>query len=359
MASRIDTEALVAEYRDFYVYEYMVTSAGALLVYHYALTFSDEITQWRRPKLSGAFILYISNRYLILADYIFSMPFWKLSNNPTMYSNLECEGEALALRILSAAAYVPWAAFSGLRAWALKRDCPWLALIVFVLSLSPLVVNTTATHWDTGPVIDPLWTPGCYMGQDVPPSLYVLMARPVQPMAHSTRSAVAVLGRLPLIVADLIVIFITWTTQYKHIRDGRTLGKRKTIMSVLLWNGTLYFLVITILDVLQMALSIQSRFTVSNTDSTASSLSAFINPLTAMLVSNFLVNLRNAADSSAHPESLSSLGTLEFKVIGELGSTISGPGETETWGDEDSEDPTCSNDTELPMRRMQGKEADP
>ncbi|KAI0363491.1 hypothetical protein BV20DRAFT_123703 [Pilatotrama ljubarskyi] len=85
-----------------------------------------------------------------------------------------------------------------------------------------------------------------------------------------------------------------------------------------------------------MALSLQAVFDVSNSSSTASNLSLFINPLTAILVSEFLTDRRKAADSSTHPESFATLGTLDFRVLGDLGSTIPGPGEESTW-DEDHE----------------------
>ncbi|KAI0363488.1 hypothetical protein BV20DRAFT_123300 [Pilatotrama ljubarskyi] len=161
-------------------------------------------------------------------------------------------------------------------------------------------------------------------------------------MYHLQQRNIAILGRLPLIIADIIVTAITWSTQYRYIRNVHELGSRMTIMAVLMRNGTIYFVVITTLAIFQMALSIQARYgTPHPGDFTPTNLSIFINPLTAMLVSNFLVDLRKAADASAHQQSLSSLGTLEFRMIGELGSITPGPGETGAWEDESSERSSC------------------
>ena len=39
-------------------------------------------------------------------------------------------------------------------------------------------------------------------------------------------------------------------------------------------------------------------------------------------MSSFLNDLRKAADSNAHQESLSSMGTMEFRVIGSIGASL-------------------------------------
>ncbi|CDO68220.1 hypothetical protein BN946_scf184913.g10 [Trametes cinnabarina] len=50
----------------------------------------------------------------------------------------------------------------------------------------------------------------------------------------------------------------------------------------------------------------------------------FIEPLTAILVASFLSALRKAADARTYQESLSSMGSLEFRVVGSFGAN---PGE--------------------------------
>ncbi|KAI0354475.1 hypothetical protein OH77DRAFT_504251 [Trametes cingulata] len=59
---------------------------------------------------------------------------------------------------------------------------------------------------------------------------------------RATLSTVSVLCRLPLIVADIVVTAITWSTQHQHARDLHMLGERRSLMGVFLRNGIQYFL---------------------------------------------------------------------------------------------------------------------
>ncbi|KAI0354474.1 hypothetical protein OH77DRAFT_1426054 [Trametes cingulata] len=84
-----------------------------------------------------------------------------------------------------------------------------------------------------------------------------------------------------------------------------------------------------------------------------------------MLISNFLIDLRKAADASADHGSLDTLGTLEFKIMGELRSTILGPGETLVRDSDCAQDEgssaqrsTCPDEAELRTGRTQGTKAD-
>ena len=42
-------------------------------------------------------------------------------------------------------------------------------------------------------------------------------------------------------------------------------------------------------------------------------------------MSTFLIELRNAADSNAYQTSISSMGSLEFRVVGSIGASLSNP----------------------------------
>ncbi|KAJ8495525.1 hypothetical protein ONZ51_g1642 [Trametes cubensis] len=51
----------------------------------------------------------------------------------------------------------------------------------------------------------------------------------------------------------------------------------------------------------------------------------FNEPITAILVSTFLIELRKAADSEAYQTSISSMSSLEFRVVGSIGASLSNP----------------------------------
>ncbi|KAI0354478.1 hypothetical protein OH77DRAFT_1521745 [Trametes cingulata] len=111
------------------------------------------------------------------------------------------------------------------------------------------------------------------------------------------------------------------------------------------------------------------QFGVAAPGQTRGILSTFINPcehlLAAMLIANFLIELRKAAVASVDHGSFDTFGTLEFtEIIGELRSTILGPGETLVRDSDCAEDEgssvqcsMCHDEAELRTWRTQGTKA--
>ncbi|KAL1938175.1 hypothetical protein VTO73DRAFT_11819 [Trametes versicolor] len=85
----------------------------ALLVYEYVITLDQEIALFCKRKKTGATWLFFTTRYLALLTYslLGSVTFMSMSDR-----------------------YLPWAAFSGLRALAMSGMNWWLASGVFVLA---------------------------------------------------------------------------------------------------------------------------------------------------------------------------------------------------------------------------------
>ncbi|KAJ3015465.1 hypothetical protein NUW54_g1040 [Trametes sanguinea] len=153
------------------------------------------------------------------------------------------------------------------------------------------------------------------------------------PLPTPSSRSFAIVARLPLILADIAVILITWRTQYAGHRLSSSANKRLTFATVMMKDGTMYFVVLTLLNICQMIFEILGVFT----DSTGPGiLSKFIEPftlavasvsLTAILVSSFLTALHKAASAATNQDSLLSMGTVEFRVIGSIGASLPGPGE--------------------------------
>ncbi|TBU55130.1 hypothetical protein BD310DRAFT_826441, partial [Dichomitus squalens] len=95
-------------------------SLAALLAYDYIITFNSEVTLfWMGGHLSGATILFLLNRYVTLAERIVSVSSFPYSVEvclPTVSSSF------VATVVLRAVQYLPWAAFSTLRSYALCPD---------------------------------------------------------------------------------------------------------------------------------------------------------------------------------------------------------------------------------------------
>ncbi|KAI0350764.1 hypothetical protein OH77DRAFT_1439629 [Trametes cingulata] len=296
---------------------YCAMSAAALLTYYHFMTIHEEVNQLLRPKLTGSFILYMLNRYVPLIVVLYNAPFWSFSTSDLG----KCRAQQISWTTLELFQYLIWAVFSSLRVYALRVHVFW-AVVIFTGSISPLVINAVTTLWVTY-YIDPL--SGCTPDDEIPANLILWRLSPRPAM-------LAILARLPIILADIAVLVITWVTQYADYKNIRMLNRKNSLVTVLLRNDTpngLMDRTITSLNLLHMLLSILPQYIdlPSNDYFIPENVSIFIEPLNAILVSSFLTDLHNAAQSKTYNQSLSSMGTLQFRVVGSLGSALPAPRE--------------------------------
>ncbi|TBU54371.1 hypothetical protein BD310DRAFT_828167, partial [Dichomitus squalens] len=112
---------------------------------------------------------------------------------------------------------------------------------------------------------------------------------------------VEVVTRSSLIASDLVVLCVTWyQTHDSAALSIRSLGRR-SFASILFLNGTIYFLALLILSVLQMSFTL-NRVAESGGNLVTSVVIVLEEPLTSILTSRFLIDLqraqRNLVDSS-------------------------------------------------------------
>ncbi|KAH9913152.1 uncharacterized protein BXZ73DRAFT_82000 [Epithele typhae] len=161
----------------------------AILIFDYILTSGREIELFWKRRVSGATILFICNRYLSLVSQILTLISYRAFTDKV----------------------IPPAAFSAMRALALSKSRP-LAILVFLLSIVNVGFDFGTFQYQTGSVSDPVW--GCLV-DDVPFSQALLISGEV-------------LSRSLLILADGILIFLTWKT----LRPAGTTGD---------YRGVVYF----------------------------------------------------------------------------------------------------------------------
>ncbi|RPD78572.1 hypothetical protein L226DRAFT_610463 [Lentinus tigrinus ALCF2SS1-7] len=289
--------------------KYVYSASTAVLVYDILLTMDREVKLFWTGQFSGATIVYVAVRSMGLLVNILGFG----THIPTL-DQKSCDAVTKAWDALEALEYLPSAVFSGMRAFALTRRWYWGALI-FVLALSPVAVNLTDliiyTFGAAWPVI------GCYMA-----------TRPMKTWIHTL---VLVLSRAPLITADILLIIITLRTlRYGSgaFLNAVRVRKRRSLSDVMLWNGMLYFVAITILNILVLVLNVGG----TETSGVAGWVGAFAPPLNTILISRFLLDLQEANsqdvglagdDTYLFTESIVSVGTLNFpRVFGSIGSTI-------------------------------------
>ncbi|TFK80700.1 hypothetical protein K466DRAFT_636333, partial [Polyporus arcularius HHB13444] len=159
-----------------------------------------------------------------------------------------------------------------------------------------------------------------------------------------SHNADVIIDRTCLIAADLILIYVTWYTLGRKAFSN----SHHSFVGVLLQDGTIYFMVLLLLNILHLV------FTMLAIDTPlqgASNVSSFTEPVTATLVSRFLIHLQAAnrrtlhidTDNYAHHgATVPSLGTLVFdRVVGPMESTLS------HGGADDSSEGRTSDETQV------------
>ncbi|KAI0685066.1 hypothetical protein C8T65DRAFT_748277 [Cerioporus squamosus] len=309
MSSTDDANAIASEDLTFLISNYCANAGSGLVVYEYMITFGREVELFWKGRLTGAAILFFFNRYLSLLVNVYG-----LLENMHVSDKMCVRSARLHYRwsgrlIIS---YFPWAVFSALRAFALTKNWP-LATLIFLLSMVPLGVNFA--HFAFNSTGENFFT-GCLTTDDVSSEL----AKQCMYVACMT-----IASRTCLITADILLIYVTWFNMYR--RNGpRHPGVRNRFLHILLRDGTIYFVVLAILNILHLTLSLLSiEYAISN----ISFVTQFSEPLTTILISRFLLNLQAANRRVLHLSFDSTLaassqaGTLVFeRLVGSLGESL-------------------------------------
>ncbi|RPD53394.1 hypothetical protein L226DRAFT_617444 [Lentinus tigrinus ALCF2SS1-7] len=307
MSSTSDADA-IASYESIVVNNYCVLAASVFLLYEYIITIDREVNLFWQGASIWVSALFLSNRYISFVNNALAViEFAHISDE-------SCASMAKGLAVFSFVNYLPWAIFSGLRAYALCRGII-LSIFIFLLALAPIPINTARFSFNLTGVNDPQW--GCFAEDSIPPSLGLKFV---------------IISRTGLIISDTLLIGLTWWALPKNTISFTTLRKvGVSLTTVLLRDGTLYFGVLLIMNVLHLAFSLSSMF--GFTDNGASNITAFTEVVTAVLVSRFLLNLQEsnkaAVKGMSSVDQLSTVSegrTLSFaRVMDSLGESI-GPG---------------------------------
>ncbi|RDX51235.1 hypothetical protein OH76DRAFT_318540 [Lentinus brumalis] len=156
--------------------------------------------------------------------------------------------------------------------------------------------------------------------------------------SHKPRRLTAI-SRSSLILADVVLIVITWgTIPNRHIakREPSSLLAR-----ILLLDGTVYFIMLLILNSLHITFTLLSIFGTGG----SSNMTAFTEPVTSVLTSRFLLDIQEASRRSAAAMSTggseSSSGVLYFSTSRASWSSFSRDLSTPMAFSFQSESPSC------------------
>ncbi|KAJ3527281.1 hypothetical protein NM688_g8150 [Phlebia brevispora] len=206
------------------------------------------------------------------------------------------------------------AVFSALRVFALLDRGYFTSIVVFLLSIVPVVTNI---YGDKNLVYvyvdDPVLGCSCYFESFVPFSVDYARKQGVLCLCASTDT--------------LHIIIVTWTKTYQLSRGSRSLGLR-SISTVLFRDGSIYFIALFILNALQLFLDVIPSIAILEPVSNLNQV------LPSILISRFLVNLRLVDRSQdgvmSEGKSLSVLSTPNFcaptatidRVVGPMGESL-------------------------------------
>ncbi|RPD54830.1 hypothetical protein L226DRAFT_616508 [Lentinus tigrinus ALCF2SS1-7] len=302
MSTQDETAALVAAYQD-YQNEYIVFYASLMpIVYDYLINLDREVGLFWTGKITGASALYFATRYISML--------YVIMNTVTSAPNLSLESCNLLVRAgltTNSLQFLAPAIFAGLRAFVLTKNHV-VSLLILILSLAPFVVNMYQYHEDISGIV----IPGFGCGQSHSVTLSELLI-------------VTAFSRGGSIIADFLLVVATW----RNLKTGVTYGNRASLASIMLWNGSLYFIILFILNTLHLSFTLASILGPQSGTTTAQ----FTIPLTDVLVCRFLLDLQEASrqdvrfdvddvQESSFSGSTGVRSVIFARVLGSIGSTI-------------------------------------
>ncbi|OBZ67914.1 hypothetical protein A0H81_12146 [Grifola frondosa] len=241
-----------------------------------------------------------------------------LSASLLHHSVKSCRAPVILEEIFVVVAYIVVAVFSALRVYAIwNRD--WRPFIL-VLLVGIVVPATNLYHYarsSPAAFLPPL--AGCGEAVNLTPE---------QLLRYSSASVVlSTVTHSCAIATDALVLVLTWAKTFGIKRAAMSLHIKATLSTLLLRDGTLYFAILLLLNVVDLV--------VLQSDVIFNPLPIFIDVFTCILISRFMLNLREVfySDDPLHDHSaslVSRFSNVNFasNVIGNLGAPLAYDGWT-------------------------------
>ncbi|EIW64011.1 uncharacterized protein TRAVEDRAFT_67927 [Trametes versicolor FP-101664 SS1] len=259
---------LVDEVQTLFNETYYTFAAFALLAYEYVITFDREVRLVWGGGVTGANTLFVLNRYWLFFQYVTQV----VTTYPI--SQTSCTVVGYMVIVGNGGPPFIWAVFSTLRGYALSGRKWWVAILIFAFFL-PDIVLTAIYYSRLVPIaVEPPFN--CLLASNLPEATWIQFT---------------IASRVCLIVGDLIVLIVTWHSTFGITRAARVANIRMSLTTAILKDGTLYFACLLILNVVNI---------IVNAVPNSSAVSAFQDPVTSILVSRFLLNLRDTLGGDVH-----------------------------------------------------------
>ncbi|KAI0777959.1 hypothetical protein BC629DRAFT_1594680 [Irpex lacteus] len=293
------SDANLAALRSFLTANQIVIASAALYYYEWLVTFDQEITHIWARRWTVATWIFALNRYSTFFDLLgHLLPTtneYEISQSCTWVFGVEVTFELLQLLIS--------ALFTALRAYALSSRNVWIFLVVFLFSVYPFITNMLLRVHET--ILFSSMAPFTVCESVTPFSDSVTLGQP-----YKIRQA----------VADCLVLAITWNKAIGAVRAASRHNLKVPLNAVLIRDGTFFFLALLALNIYE----ILSNNIPSLSLSTSNSL---LTPLNAIIISRFMLNLRQVAEveQSSVSAGTAHRSTLLFNadvIVGNMGESL-------------------------------------
>ncbi|EMD38314.1 hypothetical protein CERSUDRAFT_64576 [Gelatoporia subvermispora B] len=234
-----------------------------MILFDHALSLGQEVRVMRGRNISSVTLLFHVNRWLTFIYALTGILFLVNWNVLPVSSTISALSDVCDILL-----YVVWAIFSAIRVYALSRGQWLLALCVFALSFVPAATNvynrvTTEIVVVTVPFVGLTCTDVSKLSEDA--NIHFIIAT-----------------RVCVMVSDIVVLLVTWMQTWTTRRAADRANIDSPIATMLLRDGD----ALLALNVLQIVGFITNVFVYA--------VQVFITPLSAIIISHFLMNLRDA-----------------------------------------------------------------
>lgn len=268
---------------------YVYGAALTILAYETATNFTREIDllllRKRRPVYSCSIVLVL--RWLPLAGMILA---W-VNNPPSI-----CKFSIVTDQILYVFVCLAIALFGALRVCGLSEGKlkVALAVLVFLLTgvpgLSNLIIIARSTYTFLGPPFD------------------TCLQQPID--STRTITIISWVAGIATFSGNTLTLVVTWKKSFQQWRRCKGCGIRMSLSELLLRDGTLYFVIIGAMDLIQIVL-----ISLQTSTSTATSIQPFLQVFPPIIICRFILNLqqcRGNGDDSTFSQATFLAGSVRF-----------------------------------------------
>ncbi|KAJ3556415.1 hypothetical protein NM688_g2039 [Phlebia brevispora] len=279
MSTSTPDAEIISAYKADLTWNYFAYAALTIVCYEFLATFRREyMVVWKR-RWTGATWLFLANRYLALANII-------ILTHALVLDMLQLSLSTFSLNV-----------FSALRVFTLLGRSYILAAFTFALGLAPVALSLyQAIHITWYYVDDPVLGSSCYSRPLISPSaVFYSENYSDYTMIGLTHLTASLAGVLSTIAADVVAITITWVKTYHHVQEASSVGVNVGFSATLLRYGTLYFIVLFIVNLIDGLVVLEPSLVI------ADPLSVISQILPSIILSRLLINLRqiNAPEASS------------------------------------------------------------